>query len=230
MTLILYYHRFSSYCHKAMMALHEKELAYEPFEIDLGDPRQKAELGAIWPYAKFPVLHDIDNNVTLPEASLIGEYADTLSQSGPRLMPRDAAAARSVRLLDRILDNYLHTPMQKIVGDRLRPEERRDAMGVEEARALIVTTYRLLESRIGTSGWIGGDDFSLADCSAAPPLFYSAKLVPMDGLPKLGGYLSRIMDRPSFRRCLDGARDFRPYFPGAASDGPWPDEDRRVAF
>jgi glutathione S-transferase len=122
MTLILYYHPFSSYCHKAMMALYEKEVAFQPFQIDLGDERSRAQFAAIWPYAKFPVLHDIGAGVTLPEATIIAEYADGLSAAGPRLIPEKADEARGIRLYDRLLDNYLHTPLQKIVGDRLRPE------------------------------------------------------------------------------------------------------------
>lgn len=230
MTLILYYHPFSSYCQKALIALYEKQVDFEPYKIDLGDPRQKTEFAAVWPYAKFPVLHDIDANVTLPEASLICEYVDTLSQTGPLLMPARADEVRGVRLFDRILDNYLHTPMQKIVGDRLRPENARDPYGVAEARDLIAATYRLLESRLVDGQWIAGRDFSLADCSAAPPLFYASKLVPLDGHPRLAAYLQRMLARPSFKRCLDEARDFRPYFPSAPEDGRWPDEDGRLSF
>ncbi len=230
MTLILYYHPFSSYCQKALMALYEKGVPFEPYRIDLGDERQKAELAAIWPYAKFPVLHDIDRGVTVPEGTLIVEYVDGLSEAGPRLVPADATEARGVRLFDRLLDNYLQTPMQKIVGDRLRPEDKRDPFGVEEARALVATTCRLLESRIGAEGWIAGQNFTLADCAAAPPLFYVARLAPLEGLPRLAAYLRRVMERPSFRRCLDDARSFRPYFPTEPGDSGWPDEDGRIAF
>jgi glutathione S-transferase len=232
MTLILYYHRFSSYCQKALMALYEKEVAFEPYEVDLSDERQRGELAAIWPYAKFPVLHDIDAGVTLPEASLIAEYVDGLSSAGPRLLPAKADEARGVRLFDRILDNYLHAPLQKIVADRLRPEGRNDGFGVEEARATLATTYKLLESRLTPTGWIAGRDFTLADCAAAPPLFYAARLAPLDCYPRLNAYLDQAMERPSFRRCLDEARGFRRFFPAAPEDGPWPDErdDGRIAF
>lgn len=230
MTLILYYHPFSSYCHKAMMALYEKELAFEPFQIDLGDERSRAQFAAIWPYAKFPVLHDIAAGVTLPEATIIAEYADGLSAAGPRLIPVKPDEARGVRLFDRLLDNYLHTPMQKIVGDRLRPEDKRDPHGVAEARATIATTYRLLESRIADTGWIAGPDFTLADCAAAPPLFYASRLAPLAGHKRLSRYLERVMERPSFRRCLDQARPFRHFFPVASADERWADEDVRVAF
>ena len=230
MTLILYYHPFSSYCHKAMMALYEKELEFQPFLIDLGNERSRTEFAAIWPYAKFPVLHDISAGVTLPEATIIAEYAAGLSTAGPRLIPEKPDEARSIRLYDRLLDNYLHTPLQKIVGDRLRPAGERDARGVAEARATLATTYKLLESRLTDSGWMAGDDFSLADCAAAPPLFYLSRVAPLAGHPRLMRYLKRVMERPSFRRCLDAARPFRHFFPADAADEGWPDEDMRVAF
>ena len=230
MTLILYYHPFSSFCHKAMIALYEKELEFEPFKIDLGDERSRSELTAIWPFAKFPVLHDVDAGITLPEASIIVEYADRRSQAGPQLIPADPFSALNARLLDRILDNYLHVPMQKIVGDRLRPEGSRDPHGVTEARATIATLYRQLDRGLGPTGWLNGADFSLADCAAAPPLFYASRLVPFSAYSRLHAYFGRLMERPSFRRCLDDAREYRPFFPAAAADAPWPDEAGRVAF
>lgn len=231
MTLILYYHPFSSYCQKAMIALHEKELAYEPFLIaNLGDPQQRAMFQAIWPYAKFPVLHDIDAGETIPEASLICAYADRLGKTGPRLVPDNEAAARSVHIFDRVLDNYLHTPMQKIVADRLRAEADRDPYGVAEARAQIVQSYNILESRLADVGWLTGADFTLADCAAAPPLFYCARLVPLDRHPRLSAYLKRAIQRPSFKRCLDEAAEYRDYFPHDPGDVEWFDQRDRVGF
>ncbi len=230
MTLILYYHPFSSYCHKAMMALYEKELAFSPFLIDLGDERSRAQFAAIWPYAKFPVLHDTAASVTLPESTIIAEYADSLGTAGPRLIPEKADEARGVRLWDRMLDNYLHVPLQKIVGDRLRPAGKADPHGAQEARATLATTYALLESRLADTGWISGPEFNLADCAAAPPLFYAARVAPLAGHRRLSAYLQRVMERPSFRRCLDQAREYRPIFPADPADGPWADEDQRVVF
>ena len=238
MALYLYYHRFSSYCQKVLIALYEKEVEFIAHEVDLGDERSRAELTALWPHTKFPVLHDTGAALTLPESSSIIEYVDGLSAKGPRLIPERPDHARIVRQWDRILDNYLHIPMQKIVGDRLRPDDSRDPYGVEEARRTIATTYSLLDRSLPPTGWLGGREFSLADCSAAPPLFYSSMVAPFGpGHPRLSAYLDRLMQRPSFARCIDAARDFRAYFPGAPGDGPWPDEaaapapqESRVAF
>jgi glutathione S-transferase len=229
MTLILYYHPFSSFCQKVLVALYEKEVEFEPYEVDLRNERSRAELAAIWPFAKFPVLHDVNRGVTVPESTLIVEYVDGLSAKGPRLLPAEPSAARNVRLLDRILDNYVELPVQKIVADRFRPAGRGDPHGVEEARATLATTYAVLERNLGNSEWLGGSEFNLADCGAAPALFYAAKVSPFSDRPKLSAYLRRLMDRPSFRRCLDEARSFRPNFPAAAGDGKWPDEQTVAA-
>ena len=236
MTLFLYYHPFSSFCQKVLIALYEKELDFEPYRIDLGDERSRGELTAIWPFAKFPVLHHLEAGVTLPESSIINEYVDGLSEAGPKLLPADPVRARNVRLLDRIIDSYLHVPMQKIVADRLRPEGGRDPHGVEEARATIATLYRQLERSLGTTGWLNGTDFSLADCAAAPPLFYCSRVAPFGAYPRIQAYFGRLMERDSFKRCVDEARRYRDLFPAAPDDAPWPDaaasapEEQRVAF
>ena len=230
MTLHLYYHPFSSYCQKVMIALHERQLPYEAHLVDLGDARSKAEFAAFWPYAKFPVLNDDSGRITLPESTVIIEYIDTLPSPAPYLLPEDPAHLRAIHLLDRVLDNYVQTPMQKIVGDRLRPEAQRDPYGVGEARALLDTTYRWLEGRI-VQTYLSGPDFTLADCAAAPALFYAQKVAPFrDDYPKLSAYLDRLLERPSFRRCLDEARPFREYFPSEPTDAEWPERSARMAF
>ena len=230
MTLHLYYHPFSSYCQKVMIALHERELSYEQHVVNLGDERSKAEFAAVWPYAKFPVLNDDYARVTMPESTLIIEYLDTLSASGKRLTPIDPAHLRAVRLLDRVIDNYIQTPMQKIVADRLRPEGKRDPHGVEEARALLEKSYAFLEARINQT-YLSGPDVTLADCAAAPALFYAQKVAPFaDRYPLLGAYLERMLDRPSFARCVDEARQFREFFPSADSDADWPERSGRTSF
>jgi glutathione S-transferase len=165
-----------------------------------------------------PLLRDGDT--VLAETSIVVEYVDGLRPAGrPSLLPADPAAALRVRMLDRALDNYVMTPVQKIVGDRLRPADAdRDAFGVAEARALLDTAYAWLEDRLGEDGWLAGD-FSLADCAAAPALFYADWVHPIpDTQRKLRAYRARLLARPSFARAVDEARYFRPYFPGGAPD------------
>lgn len=230
MTLHLYCHPFSSFCMKTLMALYEKDVAFESHIVDLSNDRQRGELLALWPYGKFPVLHDSDTGITMAESSMIIEFAD--AASGARLVPADPAASRGVRLWDRILDNYLHVPMQKVVTDRLRPAGQSDATGVDDARNTLAITYRMLDRALAAGGpWLFGDLFTLADCAAAPPLFYAERVAPFRaGHPNLAGYFARLLERPSFKRCLDEARSYRHFFPEAAGDRGWPDEPGRLAF
>ena len=232
MTLYLYCHPFSSFCQKTLMALYEKGTDFQLHLIDLSDERSRAELTTLWPYAKFPVLHDSASGMTMAESSMIIEYVDALSPAGPRLVPTDPAVSRGVRLWDRILDNHLHAPMQQIVADRLKPAERRDPVAVADARKTLAITYTMLDRALTEGSWLFGDFFTLADCAAAPPLFYAEKIAPFrTDHPNLAAYFSRLLARPSFKRCVDDARQYRTLFPAADTDAGWPDEEAaRVSF
>jgi glutathione S-transferase len=211
----LYAHPFSSYCQKVLIALYENGT---PFEYrSLEDPRANEELAALWPMRRFPVLTDQGHVVV--EASCVVEYLD-LHHPGPvRLIPADPRAALEVRMLDRIFDNYVSTPQQKVVFDRLRAENDRDAYGVAEARAMLETAYAWLDRRMAGREWAVGDTFSLADCAAAPFLFYADWTHPIDpSLAHLRAYRTRLLARPSFARAVDEARPYRPYFPLGAPD------------
>lgn len=231
MTLHLYCHPFSSFCQKTLMAFYEKQVDFTPHVIDLRDERSRAELMALWPYGKFPVLHDTVSGITMAESSIIIEFIDASNAAGPRLVPADPAVSRAVRLWDRILDNYLHLPMQKIVADRLRPADGKDPIAVADARRTLATTYDMLERTLTQGQWLFRDFFTLADCAAASPLFYAERVAPFRAdHPNLAAYFSRLLARPSFARCVEEARDHRSLFPAADTDGPWPDEAHRVAF
>lgn len=224
-TLQLYFHPFASFCQKALIAFHEKQVSFEPHPVDLGDAESRAEFYALWPIGRFPVLRDTATGRRLAESSIIVEYIDGLSDAGPRLIPADRDAALAVREWDRVLDNYIHVQMQKIVTDRFRGEGRQDPQGVEDARGLIETAFGLLERSFDGDAWLVGDDFTLADCAAAPPLFYAEKVVGFrNRYPRLSAYFGRLLDRPSFQRVIEDARPYRHVFPAGESDGPWPDE------
>ena len=214
MTLTLYAHPFSSYSQKVLIALYENAT---PFEYRmLGDETAMAELAALWPLRRFPVL--VDSGQTVMEASIIVEHLD-LHHPGPmRLIPSDARAALDVRLMDRFFDNYVMTPMAKIVTDNIRPAGERDARGVVEARAMLETAYRWLDARMAEREWASGD-FSLADCAAAPALFYADWAQPIDAtFANVRAYRRRLLARPSFARAVDEARPYRPLFPLGAPD------------
>jgi glutathione S-transferase len=213
----LYAHPFSSYCQKVLIALYENRIAFEFRLLTPDDPSTAAEHAALWPLKKMPVLADAGR--TLIEASIIIEYLD-LAHPGPvRMIPAGAHAALEVRMLDRFFDNYIMTPMQKIVIDRIRAEADRDTYGVAEARRALDTAYAWLEQTMTGREWAAGNEFSLADCAAAPALFYADWAHPVPAqCENVRAYRQRLLSRASFARAIDEARPYRAYFPLGAPD------------
>ncbi|MBR1150815.1 glutathione S-transferase family protein [Bradyrhizobium sp. JYMT SZCCT0428] len=210
MSLTLHFHPLSSFCWKALIALYEIGVPFTPKLVDLGNPAERAALLQLWPIGKFPVLQDDARGEIVPESSIVIEYLDRHYLGRTRLLPADADKALQTRLRDRFYDLYVHLPMQKIMLDRLRPEGPKDPHGVEEARAQLRTSYAMIERQMAGGAWAMGDDFSLADCAAAPSLFYGSMAQPFgDGETNLAAYLERLKARPSFARVL---KEAKPYF------------------
>ena len=217
MPMKLYAHPFSSYCQKALIAFYENATPFELRMLAPDDPQAAAEHQALWPLKRMPVL--VDEGRTVVEASIIVEHLDLFHRGPVRLIPADPRAALEVRMMDRYFDNYVMTPMQKIVGDSLRAPEKRDPHGVAEARTLLDTAYRWLDGAITGRRWAVGDGFSLADCAAAPSLFYADWSHPIaSSLANAHAYRRRLLERPSFARVVDEARPYRPFFPLGAPD------------
>lgn len=212
MSLTLYYHPLASYCHKVLIALYENNIEFERRIIDLTDDADRAELQALWPIGKFPVIRDPAHQRNLAEATLIIEYLDRLYPGEHPLIPGDWDTALDVRLWDRFFDNYIHAPMQQIVGDRLR-----GANGdLTRERSMLETAYAMLDRQMAGRTWVASPDFSLADCAAAPALFYASTLQPFpDDHRHLSTYFDRLTQRPSFQRVLDEARPYFPLYPFA---------------
>jgi glutathione S-transferase len=213
----LYGHPFSSYCQKALIALYENDIPFEFPVLAPGNEQANAEHAQLWPLKKMPVL--VDGDRTVVEASIIIEYL-ALHYPGPaRLIPDERDAALDVRMLDRFFDNYVMTPMQRIVGDSLRPPDSRDPYGVAQARSLLDVAYAWLNETLRGRNWASGGDFSLADCAAAPALFYSDWVHPIGNAhPDVQAYRRRLLERPSFARAVDEARPYRSLFPLGAPD------------
>lgn len=210
MSLKLYYHPLSSFCHKALIALYENAVPFEPVLVDLGDEKSSAALRSLWPVGKFPVLHDETRNHTVAEATVIIEYLDIHYAGARKMVPTDAERAWQARMWDRFFDLYIHVQMQKIVGDHMRPSNARDAFGVEQAKATIRNSYAMVERLLAKKTWAMGDDFSLVDCAASPALFYANCAIPIDpSMRNLSAYFGRLMSRPSYARALTEAE---PYF------------------
>lgn len=216
MPLTLYTHPFASYCQKAVIALYENAIPFTPRVLDQADPATFAEFAALWPLKKFPLL--VDNGKPIAEASIIIEYLEAHYPGPKRLLPADRAAALDVRFMDRFFDNYVHTPMQTIVFNALRKPEEKDAKGAADARAMLDASYAWLDKRMLGREWASGD-FSLADCAAAPALFYADWVHEIgDRFPRVRDYRARLNGRPSFARAIEEARPFRAYFPLGAPD------------
>jgi len=214
---ILYAHPFSSYSQKALIALYENNTPFEFRMLSPENPGAGAELQKLWPLKRFPVL--VDNGRTILEASIIVEHLDLHHPGAVKLLPEDKNAALEVRMMDRVFDNYIMTPMQKLVGNKLRPEADRDAYGVAEARAALDTAYAWLDERMAKRTWAAAEAFSLADCAAAPSLFYADWAHQIDAkFAHLRAYRARLLARPSFARAVDEARPYRGFFPLGAPD------------
>ena len=160
MSLTLHFHPLSSFCWKALIALYENDVPFTPYLVDLGNPEARAAFVKLWGIGKFPVLQDDARNEIVPESSIIIEYLDSHYRGHTRFIPDDPARALQTRLRDRFYDLYVHLPMQKIMGDRLRPADRTDPHGVEEARAQLRTSYAMIEQQMAHGGWAAGEDFS----------------------------------------------------------------------
>jgi glutathione S-transferase len=210
MPLTLYYHPLSSYCHKVLIALYENGVHFERRLINLGEEADRAELSALWSLAKFPVLKDDEREVALPESSIIIEHLDRHYPSTHTLLPLDADAALQVRLWDRIIDNHVHSPLQRIVADKIT-NARANMDGLRET---IGIAYAILDRQLAGRDWLAADHFTLADCAASPALFYASTLqaFPSD-CGRLAGYFERLMARPSVHRTLEEAKPWFHLYP-----------------
>jgi glutathione S-transferase len=185
-SLVLYQHPFAMYCWKALIALYERGV---PFTADLVEGDRSA-LAALWPPASIPVL--VDDSVVVSESSIIVEHLDRHGEA-PLLIPTDPDEALQARLWDRVADGYVTTPVQRIVGEALRPSDAKDPYGVSQAHATIDLAYATLDRQLNGrahDGWLAGDDFTLADCAAAPALHYADVVHPLDrDSPRVGRLL-----------------------------------------
>jgi glutathione S-transferase len=207
MSLVLWYHPLSSYCWKALIALYEGDIAFAPKVVSRADPPSEAAFRALWPLGKFPVLQDEATGAVVGESSTIVRWLARRYASAAPLFPQDDELAWQVDLRDRVLDNYVHNPMQRINAGWMRPDDQRDELGAGYDRDQIRATLDYLEPLTG-DGWAVGADFTLADAAALPALHYAARMVPLEPWPKVTAYLGRLKARPSVVRVLKEAEPF----------------------
>lgn len=213
MSLTLYFHPLASFCHKVLIALYEKQVAFDGQIVDFGSVHERAKYLEMWPVGKIPVLRDEARNRTVPETTIIIEYLDRYYPGEAQMFPSDTDELLDARLWDRFFDQYVSVPMQKIVGDRLRAEGELDPKGVADAHATLATAYDMLDRHFRDKTWTVGETFGIAECSAAPALFYADTLRSVDGHAHLSAYFERLMARPSVKRTLAEARPYFQFYP-----------------
>jgi glutathione S-transferase len=215
MSLVLHQHPFALYCWKPLIALYERDVAFTPELVEA----DRSALAQMWLPASLPIL--VDDGTVIPESSIIVEHLDRHGDASP-MLPVEPGSALQVRLWDRMADGYIATPVQTIVGDSLRPPGTNDPHGVAQAHSTLDLAYATLDHQLrgrDNDGWLAGDEFTLADCAAAPALHYADVVHRLDTVehPALAAYFSRLQMRPSVARVIDEARPYRVVFPM-----PWP--------
>ncbi|ASY63403.1 Glutathione S-transferase, N-terminal domain [Sinorhizobium sojae CCBAU 05684] len=217
MTLALYGHPFASFVWKPLIALYERNVSFEFRMVDPGHPENQARMVALSPTGQFPALIDGDREIT--QSNAVIEYLDLFHGSGTAMVPEDPREALEARMMADVFDDYVQAPMQRIVGDALRDEGERDPRGVADARALLDRCYAWLEPRLRAKEWAACGRFTIADCAAAPALFYADWVHPIpERHAGLTAYRARLLSRSSVARVVDEARPYRSFFPLGAPD------------
>jgi glutathione S-transferase len=217
MSLALYGHPFSSYTQKALIALYENGTPFEFRCLGPDTPHHSAQWLRRWPLRKFPLLVDGERNVV--ETSIIIEYLQLVHPGPVRLLPADPTAALDVRFLDRFFDLHVMNPLQHAVGGALTGDPVKRQEGLALAVEKLERAYAWLEGQLAGRTWAAGADFTLADCAAAPSLFYADWTHRIsEAFPALRAYRARLLARPSFARAVEEARPLRPLFPLGAPD------------
>jgi len=216
MTLRLFSHPFSSYCQKVLIALYADGTEFEYRMLDQEHSENFAELTKHWPFALFPLL--VDDGRPVIETTCIIEHLQA-HHAGPNVWIPNGEEGRKVRFLDRFFDLYVMNIMSTKVFDALRPEDSRDPYGVEKAMGRLSTAYDWLEANLDDGPWAIGEQFTMADCAAAPSLFYADWVQEIGPTrPRLSAYRARLLAHPSVARAVDEGRPYRNFFPLGAPD------------
>jgi glutathione S-transferase len=217
MTLALYGHPFASYVWKPLVALYERNVGFEFRMVDPDHPQNQARVAQISPTGQFPVLTDRGHEI--PQSNAVIEYLDLYHGNAAPMVPSDPREALDARMIADVFDDYVEAPMQRIVGDALRDSAESDRRGVAEARDTLDRCYAWLDKRLAGGEWAACGRFTIADCAAAPALFYADWVHPIaDRHGTLAAYRARLLARPSVARVVDEARQYRHLFPLGAPD------------
>ncbi len=203
----LYYFPLSTYSQKVLITCYEKSIEFTPELVFLFDEEQREAYRKIYPLGKIPFLV-LDDGHWVPESSIIVEYLDTHFETGPKLIPADPELSRQVRFKDRMYDLYLNDPVTTLIFQGWKPEAERDQALIERSRRRIGVMYDFMEHNLESQTWTNGEEFTMGDCAAAPPLSYAQRVAPFEDRPNIVAYLKRLQERPSIRRVLDEAAPY----------------------
>lgn len=199
----LYFNPISSYSQKVLLAFYEKGIEFEPNIVSLMDPEAGAAYREIYPLGKIPCLV-LDDGHIIPESSIIIEYLDQMAE--PRLIEGDAEQTRQIRFKDRMFDLYLNDTVVTLLFQSMKPEEQKDQERIEKAKFQIDTMYSFMEHEFGQQPYANGDKFTMADCAAAPGLFYAELLAPFAEYKNISAYWERLKERASVQKMQEDAR------------------------
>jgi glutathione S-transferase len=213
----LYYHPLSTYSQKVAIGFYEKDVPFHPEIVSLMDPEVRKVYRKIHPFGKIPMLL-LESGWRIPESAIILEYLDTHFPKGPKLIPADPERARQARYHERVADLYLNDPISAIFAETMKPEGERDQATIEKAQSCARTAFEAMEKHLASGAtYLMGDDFTIADCAAAPPLGYAKQALPFSDFPRLSAYFLRLAERPSYKRALKEALPYLNDFKVAAS-------------
>ncbi len=198
----LYYNPISTYSQKVLIALYEKGLDFEPEIVNLMDADARARYRDVNPLGKIPCLQLEDGHI-IPESSIILEYLDPLAE--PTLIKGNADETRRIRFKDRMFDLYLNDPIVTLLFQGMKPESEQDPERIEKARFHVATMYSFMENEFGKQSYANGEEFLMADCAAAPALFYAEQVVPFAEHKNISAYWERLKSRPSVQRTHEEA-------------------------
>ncbi len=199
----LYYNPISTYSQKVLIAFYEKGLEFEPHIVSLMDPDERAKYREVYPLGKIPCLV-LDDDHLIPESSIIIEYIDGMGE--PRLIDGDSEQTRKIRFKDRMIDLYLNDSVVTLLFQGMKPEDERDPERIETAQFRIDTMYSFMENEFGNQSFANGEKFTMADCAAAPALFYAEQTAPFAEYKNISAYWERLKGRPTVKRTHEEAR------------------------